>query len=102
MTRKLTNQQKAFVERVSEILWTDWDPIRINEFGPRDEYESYVLGVVGLALNGHDADAIAERLDRIERVNMGLDGPGGVRSHLRVIAEKILAAQKELAPNESW
>ena len=43
------------VAEVDRILWEDWDPIGVNdEAAARDEYSSYVPGVVRLVREGAD------------------------------------------------
>lgn len=58
---------------VSEILFRDWDPIGVNSYeSARDEYDSYVAGIVGLLLRGADEHKLASELSYIARVTIGL------------------------------
>ena len=34
--------------KIDDILWLDWDPIGVNDMAPRDEYQSYVPGILRL------------------------------------------------------
>ena len=61
-------------KKIDDILWFDWDPIGVNEFAPRDEYQSYVPEVFGLVKANADRQQIAERLFKLETDNMGMGG----------------------------
>lgn len=60
--------------RVRQILFTHWDPIRINhlEGAPEDEYDSYIPKVLGLLATPNAAEAIAEYLCYVEESKMSL------------------------------
>lgn len=59
---------------VSRLLFERWDPIRAGDdpTWPRDEYEGYAAGVLGLVLRHASDDVVAEHLARIEDEWMGL------------------------------
>jgi hypothetical protein len=59
---------------VSRLLFERWDPIGINgdPQWPRDEYEGYAAGVLGLVLRHESDEAVAEHLARIEDGWMGM------------------------------
>src|SRR5215213_3739205 len=47
-------------KKIDDILWFDWDPIGVNKFAPRDEYQSYVPEVFDLVKANADHQQIAE------------------------------------------
>ena len=60
-------------QRVDEVLHYLWDPIGVAGVPQaRGEYDSYVLPILGLLIEGGDADVIARRLMQIEGQRMGL------------------------------
>ncbi|HEY1047534.1 MAG TPA: hypothetical protein VGF79_13900 [Bacteroidia bacterium] len=61
-------------ETIDYILWNEWDPIGINDIGPRDEYQSYTPVIFELKINGSDIELIAKTLHKIETETMGLLG----------------------------
>jgi hypothetical protein len=68
MIKRMSREQLALQARIDEILWFDWDPIGVSdEPAARREYEPYVLGILGLALNRSDADEIARVFTRSKR-----------------------------------
>ncbi|MDY3530303.1 hypothetical protein PG593_11035 [Riemerella anatipestifer] len=77
-------------KKIDDILWFDWDPIGINDFAPRDEYQSYVSEIFGLVKANADRQEIANRLHKLETENMGM---GGTIEKCLTIADKILNAQ---------
>lgn len=72
------------------ILWNDWDPIGINDFAPRDEYQSYVPEIFGLVKAKASREEIANRLFKLETENMGTSG---TLDNCLIIADKILSAR---------
>jgi len=59
----------------SELLWTEWDPIGLNEYKEaRDEYCTYVPDVFKLKIDHTDSETIAQYLFKIETERMGLLG----------------------------
>jgi len=64
---------KKLFERIDEILWEDWDPIGINDYGgPKDEYQSYVPSIARLLNESKDESKISELLLHHANLNMGL------------------------------
>jgi hypothetical protein len=59
---------------VSRLLFERWDPIGAGDDPgwPRDEYEGYAAGVLGLVLRHASDEVVAEHLGRIEDEWMGL------------------------------
>jgi hypothetical protein len=58
---------------VSEILFREWDPIGVNDNELcRDEYDSYVPGLVHALLSGADEYKLASWLRRVQSDSMGM------------------------------
>ena len=60
---------------VNRVLFDRWDPIGARAMDPRwprDEYEGYAAGILGLVLHRASDDVIAEHLAQIEHQWMGL------------------------------
>jgi hypothetical protein len=76
-------------KRIDEILWYDWDPIAINSFAPRDEYQAYVPEIYNIKKSGADRVELAKRLFRLENEKMGIEGSF---EKCLEIADKILQA----------
>ncbi len=81
---------KEFIlyKKIDDILWTEWDPIGVNDIAPRDEYSSYVPEIFKLLKNNSDRIDIAKRLFKLETENMGM---GSTLENCMTIADKILA-----------
>jgi len=75
---------------IDDILWFDWDPIRVNDAAPRDEYLSYVPEIFELVKAKAGRYAIADRLLKLATENMGM---GGTIENCLEIADKILSIQ---------
>lgn len=73
---------------VHQILWRDWDPIGMYDWGPDDEYDGYVWPVIGKIMQGESVDSIADYLDWASNENMGC--PRTRESNLE-IARKLAA-----------
>jgi hypothetical protein len=77
---------KELYQTIDEILWTDWDPIGINEVAPRDEYQSYTPTILNLKIKGVDSETIANKLHEIETNTIGVLGN---LDKCRAVADKI-------------
>ena len=73
-------------EQVDRILWEDWDPIGINDSGPKDEYSGYVPSVIKLLNQDADEKKIAKLL--LEHANINMGGSTIIEDHLNV-AKKL-------------
>lgn len=78
---------KELYQSIDEILWTDWDPIGINEIGPRDEYQNYTPTILNLKIKGVDKETIAKKLFEIETETIGVLGD---IEKCRNVADKIV------------
>lgn len=56
---------------VHGLLWNEWDPIGINDFGPDDEYDGYVWPLIGKVMQGETPRQIAAYLDWATNEHMG-------------------------------
>jgi hypothetical protein len=74
-------------KKIDDILWFDWDPIGVNEFAPRDEYQSYVPEVFRLRKSNANKEEIAKRLLELETKTMGVSGNF---ERCLIIADKII------------
>jgi hypothetical protein len=71
---------------IDEILWTDWDPIGVNDSAPRDEYQAYTPAILNLKLKETDSETIANKLHEIEVNQIGI---GRDLDECRKVADKI-------------
>jgi hypothetical protein len=78
---------KELYRAIDEILWTDWDPIGVNEVAPRDEYQSYTPTILNLKIREADTETIAKKLFAIETQTIGLLGD---IDRCRSVADKII------------
>ena len=66
------NNKELFAQ-VDKILWEEWDPIGVNDYGGSpDEYTGYVPSLVKLILDGSDISKISMLLLQHANVNMGM------------------------------
>jgi hypothetical protein len=73
---------------INHILWFDWNPLGLKEFGPQDEYESYTPILLELLISGTEISHIADALFEIETKAMELVGN---HQHCKSVAEKIFS-----------
>jgi len=74
MGRKLSAYEKEVFRYCNEVLHYVWDPIGVaGSPHSRDEYDSYVPGVVSLLFADASASKIADHLTRITTESMGLN-----------------------------
>ena len=87
----MTKEQKHIYQTIDEILWTDWDPIGVNDIEHvRDEYQSYTPQIFSLKIHGANRETIAKKLFELETLNMGLTGNIG---HCKEVADKIISIE---------
>ena len=79
-------------KRIDDILWFDWDPLGVNDMAPRDEYQSYVPGILGLVKAKASRQEIADTLYGLETRNMGV---GGTLQNCLTVADKLLLANHD-------
>ena len=84
----MKKQYKELYYKIDEILWSDWDPVGINDIESiRDEYRSYVPHLVKLKEENADLIKIASHLYRVETVDIGVCGS---IERCKEIAQKII------------
>ncbi|WP_407522802.1 hypothetical protein PDL71_15785 [Lacibacter sp. MH-610] len=89
MEHKPLSQEQVLYRQIDDILWTEWDPIGINDCEQaRDEYYGYLPHVWRLKLQGADAETIAQYLFDVEIDRMGLNGD---IEHCRKVANRIIS-----------
>lgn len=83
------NLEQNLSQRISEVLYYNWDPIGVNDFGPesRDEYDSYVPKLVKAIIDGATVADIEKILYRIETEAMEVRGIGDAR---KAVAELLV------------
>ena len=93
--KKLSKKQKEFLAKVKEILWVSWDPIGVNDGENvwNDEYDSYAPHIFRLAIEGKDAQRIAQSLSMSISQNMGLSSN---KEHDLSVALKIIKAKEDI------
>jgi hypothetical protein len=74
-------------DKISRILYEDWDPLGLRDVAPSDEYDSYVGGVYRLLASGASCEQVAEHLAELER------GPFG---YAEATAARNMAAARKL------
>ena len=89
----MTMRLKANVSALRDIGWAEWDPIGLQETEggwdgspAADEYDTYLLQVVGEIVNGHSDQEAAAGLVWAEAENMGIGlGPNTRARALRTV-----------------
>ena len=70
--------------KVDKILWEEWDPIGVNDYGgPDDEYRGYVPSIIKLLEEEADESKIAKLLHQYANINMGLST--SLTDHLEIV-----------------
>ena len=62
-----------FAQRVDEILFYDWDPMRVSNWIQDGSYKKFVGQLTILALNQSSASDLAEALWRIEELHLKIE-----------------------------
>jgi hypothetical protein len=79
---------RSLYKMVDDVLWKEWDPLGVNTFAEaRDEYHSYIMGVVVLLIKDSPLDIIADHLNNIETETMGLFGN---KTYCSIVAKKLI------------
>ncbi len=58
-------------DRISKILYEDWDPLGLKDVVPSDEYDSSVGGMYRLLASGASCEQVAEHLAELEGGPLG-------------------------------
>lgn len=91
--RAILAKVKLYQKAVRTILFHEWDPIGISEYGPADEYDTYVDQICAKLIRGEDRDQLANYLWWAESGNMGMPGN---RQRTYEIALRLLQVRDEL------
>jgi hypothetical protein len=68
-------EQIILYKKIDDILWNDWDPIGIKDYGGlRDEYQGYIPEIFDMIIKGQTPKDIAKKLNSIAKERMGLKG----------------------------
>jgi hypothetical protein len=68
----MAESDATLYQQVFAVLFDDWDPIGVNGFAPRDEYNSYAPALISLIRSGADENKVAEQLGVFARESMRL------------------------------
>ena len=82
-----TSSDFLLYKKIDNILWSDWDPLGVNDIAPRNEYHSYIPEIFDLLKTNPDKHNIANRLYKLQTENMGISG---TLENCLAIVEKIL------------
>ncbi len=93
----MTREQNALFEFIEDLLSYEWDPLGLNGFGPRDEYQTYVPQLFSLAVGNATADQIAQKLRYLETETIGVAGDYEKCKQLA----RIIVQKKEVLLNGS-
>ena len=85
--KELKESGIAVQEKIRHVLFHEWDPIGVNDYAPRDEYDAYIGGIYRFLANGADSHILAAHLRRLEIEQMGCPTS---TVHRKMIAEKLL------------
>lgn len=90
--KKISEKQRQLFNEIDRIIWEDWDPIGVNDYGEdcRDEYESYIPHLFSLVEQGADYKKIAKHLSDLEKNTMGMLGS---YEHCEEVAKKLIEAK---------
>lgn len=80
------------IRKVHNILLKDWDPLIINGYGPSDEYDGYIPGIVHLLENNCTVEELERHLAWIEKEEMGVPE---VSQRISQAAKNLIACWKE-------
>jgi len=76
------------MKRIHDVLWNDWDPIGVNDYGPDDEYDSYIGGIYRILSGKPTESELIGYLYQIETETMGQ--PFHNKELLHPIAQKLM------------
>ena len=86
----MSNDFAPITAAVRSILWSEWDPIGVNDtpeaFG---EYDAYAPPIVGMLMRGCTAHDLESHLFKIETDSMGL--PGLASTHRAAAVAALIA-----------
>jgi len=96
VTRK---QRDSLNDVVRARLWTDWDPIGVNQQeAAAGEYDNYVSSVVGLICNRAGLQRLVNELLKFEGVDMGISLTPERRQRTQAFAQQLIVDCEPLLP----
>lgn len=78
---------KEIENEIRDILFDEWDPIGINDSGPRDEYDNYIGRVYRFLNEGKDVEFLAKHLLNLEVGSMHCTT---TEAHRKMVARRLL------------
>ena len=72
---------------IRQVLFDDWDPIGVNDYAPKDEYDAYIATIYRLLVSGGTEDELCEHLRQLEITQM--ESPTNA-NHRRMVAKKLM------------
>ena len=75
-------------QRVCAVLFDMWDPIGVNGFAPRDEYDFYAAFIIRMIRNDAGEFKLVEHLGCLARDSMGLSHIDEARD--RIVAKRLI------------
>ncbi len=96
MEKEVRDQALEVQERIRDVLFNEWDPIGVNDYAPRDEYDAYIGGIYRLLTNDVDAETLATHLRNLEIEQMECPT---THEHRTKIAESLLQLDISLTKN---
>ena len=72
MDREVRGRALEVQDNIRGVLFDEWDPIGVNDYAPRDEYDAYIGGIYRLLGDGTDAEALVRHLRSLEIEQMGI------------------------------
>ncbi|HXX73518.1 MAG TPA: hypothetical protein VEI50_00135 [Nitrospiraceae bacterium] len=78
----------AIQDSIRQILYHEWDSIRVSGAAPEYEYDSYIAPVYRVLVGSRSGQELIELLLHIERDTIGVSG--GSMTSLQPIARKLL------------
>jgi hypothetical protein len=80
---------KEIYSAIGELLWTDWDPIGVNQaVGARGEYDAYIGPVYCLLATTTFDEELIQYFQKTETGMMGLS-PASSKENLRQLIQKL-------------
>lgn len=76
------------LDAIRDVLYKDWDPVGVNEYSSRDEYDAYIAPVYRILVGSRSEKELIDTLRRIEDEQIGT-GPTGTEK-LHAVANKLL------------
>jgi hypothetical protein len=62
MKERKKERAREIMNQIHDVLWNVWDPIGTNNYGPDDEYDSYIGGIYRILAGSPDECKLLERI----------------------------------------